>query len=249
MMKAFRFAIGLAALVAAGSANAAVVYSTLGQSEFGSDTLSTGVTYGAPLGDSFSVLSSTTITSVELVLGTAGTIISGAQVLVYLVPDNGFGAPTASGITLSASKVLIGSILDSALPNFGIGAPHGTITPTTVTPGVTTTIAPGRWWIELVGSGDTANGGSGVNSKAFWVFNSNGTIGTNVAGESSSYGDYSFGPGFIASALLDTGYGSYELAVNGTTATAAVPEPTTMLILGSGLAGIGLFRRRVARAA
>src|ERR1035438_8697393 len=97
-MKIFGMAAGLFGLVAAGSANAAVLYDTItGQTHLavgGSNLIQApNAGFHAPLGADFTTATSETLTSVEVQL-TVNTTVSGLQsdagsVLVYLVPGTG----------------------------------------------------------------------------------------------------------------------------------------------------------------
>ena len=226
MMKVFGLAAGLVALLGAGAANATVLYNTIGGGvSGGSDGLTVASNFGGPLGISFSVAGPTQLGSVSLSLfdSTPG---DGGSVLVYLVPDSGgFPSHAGAGIVLT-NKTLLGTIADSALA--------GTLTsPATVTIQTTAFIpSAGRYWIELVGSGDSLNNpGTITPSGARWIY----SVANGPAGEFSSFGNYT-SPG--APVLNNFANGiTYQAAVN-------TPEPASMALLGAGLAGIGLVRRR-----
>ena len=222
-MKAFGVAVGLVALLGAGAANATVLYNTLdGGTSTGADSLTVNGGFGGPLGISFSVAGPTQLGSVSVAMFDA-TPADGGSVLVYLVPDSS-NFPSHTGIVLT-NKTLLGTIADSALA--------GTLTsPATVTIQTTAFIpSAGRYWIELVGSGDSQNNTTipVTPSGARWLL----SVANGPAGEFSSFGDYRTTPTIdnFANGL------SYQAAIN-------TPEPASMALLGAGLAGIGLVRRR-----
>src|SRR5712672_1687307 len=202
-MKNFGMAVGLVALFAAGSANAAVLYNTVDIGTAGTSSNFTNVfdkSFGGPLGDSFSVSSPTLIKGINLVLWDVNAATDGGSTLVYLVPDNGSGLPTHSGLTLT-NKTLLGTILDSTLPT---SIPATTGATAVVNQGGFLITTPGRYWIELVASTDPLNGGTAdplhhaANSCAAasldplaqctrWVFNTASATGTvGVTGEFTS---------------------------------------------------------------
>jgi hypothetical protein len=57
------------------------------------------------------------------------------------------------------------------------------------------------------------------------------------------YGDRQYSLALLGTLSLTAEQGTYHIT-EGTFATTAVPEPSTILILGAGLAGVGLLRRR-----
>jgi hypothetical protein len=233
-MKIVGIAVGLAALLTAGSASAALVYDTLtGQTPVAGYKPMPTANRG-PLGDSFVVSGSEWISSVTLELKDA-TPTDGGSTLVYLVPNNASGIPTipsSTGVTLTGVH-LLGTILDSSMTT--------TYSNMMVSAGLT--LAPGSYWIELVDGNSAANGnGNTAATNAQWAYNlDTGGLGVPLSGDFSSYANasnngltgpaLSNSPGFIGDPIV------FEMQVQ-------TPEPASMAVLGAGLIGLGFSRRR-----
>jgi hypothetical protein len=245
-MKNVGIGFGLAALFAVGSANAgpAVVFDTLGatngvpingtllDNRNFSMTVGGLGTAGSPLADQFNLAAPMSISSISLRL-TDATNTDGGSILVYLVPNQSGNTPMSSGLTLASSKILLGSILDSALPTSLSGC---SITQCNTTLSLHTFATAGQYWITLVNNTDTKNGGvvEGLASSAVWWTNGNGS-GIGTAGESDGHVQKVDGTFHIVSDVGDTA--TFEAQVQ-------APEPTSLALLGVGLAALGLRRRR-----
>jgi len=90
-------------------------------------------------------------------------------------------------------------------------------------------------WVELNYSGATLSGAI-VPIGTFYFVSSNGTVGTN----NDAFGGKAEGNGTTGASLGTTTTNQGE--VNGPVNT--LPEPSTLALIGLGLTGIGLFRRR-----
>jgi hypothetical protein len=231
-MKIFCATVGLLGFLVAGSANADVVYDTLtGQTETNRLLLYVQKNH-APMGDAFSLNYAETIQSVtvQLIDPVASTNITDTgSVLVYLVPSIS-NEPLSTGVTLT-NKIFLGSIADSSLLGGSV------INNETLSTNVS--VAAGNYWIVLTSGSDPNNFYQTVNpvpTTAGWAeFAANTAVGA-IGLPTSNFAEVTnpTNTGFL------NDVGGYVFV-----AQVQAPEPASLVMLGSGLMGLGLSRRRL----
>jgi hypothetical protein len=224
-MKSRILAFSAMALLSANVAHAGTIYDTINFGTFsgtdgpaGDATTVMGVSFYSPI-NSFTV-------TLDLTAGNAG---DGGISSVYLVPDDNSGGslgvagnPIAAFVGGStAGSQLLGTVSDSSLT-----AADNPISFNVENTSVSTN---GEYWVALV---------AGTGSSVEWQYIGDAIgIGTAGQGYISNYLDGST-TGPVVTYANGPGYGPYELSV--------VPEPASVALLGAGLAGLGLLRRRKA---
>jgi hypothetical protein len=212
------------AMLGANVARATTYINTIGAA----GTFSTGAD-GLPddsslLASSFYVSGTPDFNSLTLALS-ATAPGDGGSVMVFLLPDDGTGGPGVAGFPdlSGVTYPTLGTISDSAL----------VASPTLVTfaisaANVSSITSPnGEYWIGLSTNEPTS---------VQWAQSSVGN-GIGLDGQ-SGYALNNFNGGALFA-------GGYQMTVSAEN----VPEPTTVAILGGGLAGIGYVRRRRAKQA
>lgn len=256
-MRTRGFAIGLLTALAATPAIASppvVLYDTLHPSVTANSTFignpntpPTSNNRGGPIAFEFDVTSATTLGAMQLQLNTlAGD--TGSTVDVYLVP-NSSGSPQnngASGNTFAfTGTTLLGSIADSLLPL----APNSKNQGSTFTLNLASLLplSAGEYWIGLTDTNGAAGGEAG-----FVFDNTSYTSGIGTSGQSDFFQAAVTSPlcttnnvicgigGVPVTYTLAAGQNVYEAALYSTN----IPEPASLAVLGAGLAGIGMIRRR-----
>ena len=219
------------AVLASNAANATFYFDTINAPAGPSIGYDGPVSDGATvLAASFSAPATPDFSSISLTLS-ASAPTDGGSILVYLVADNGSGGgsglagmPTYNGGNTFAGYTnasLIGTIADSSLATSGVGSSLISLNVSSAAEAaVAATTKNNEYWIALVGSSSSFD----------WAYNGNAN-GVGTAGQ-SFFNNY----GGTLGTVSDTA-GPYQFQVS-------TPEPTTLAIMGVGLAGIGYFRRR-----
>jgi hypothetical protein len=221
-MKFRLIALVAVALVSAKAAHAGVAFDTI---NYGTPVNFSGLTSdGTKLaGQSFTTSSQLDFASISISM-LANNPSDGGSVMVYLAADDGSGGGVGTAGAPDLGNIeLIGTIPDSMI------ADESTVTPSVITffdvaNALSTGTADQEYWVIL--------DFSSKDSSAEWIYNADATgIGTdNQIAFTSAYGgtypiDGSAGPG------------AFALMVN-------TPEPATVALLGSAMAGLGFLRRR-----
>lgn len=238
-MKKLCAAAGLAGLLMAGSAHAAVVYDTItGLTETNRLLLLVQQNH-APMGDAFTAAAAETISSVtvQLIDPVASTNVTDAgSILVYLVPSVG-NLPSATGLTLS-NNIFLGSILDNSL--------LGNSVVNNVTLNTNAAISAGDYWLVLTSGSDPVNFHGTKNtvaSTAGWAELQASTAGSAIGMPATNFSEYTDPTNKF---LVDAINGYVFLAQ--IQATVDTPEPASLVVLGSALMGLGISRRRRSKA-
>jgi hypothetical protein len=216
-----------AAALFAGPANADVIYDTLHTTIGQLSATAIAAPTAGPLGISFDFPVATTITDIRLLMN-ANTPTDGGTVAVFLVPDDGSGGPGKAGLpaggTAFTGKLALGTIADSSLTLAGNTVPPQSAGIVDLPESMS--LAAGEYWL-----GFTETSGSAKlvfdNGYTATAANSTGTAFQKDFTQTANFGTY-----------LVTGLArDFQAEI-------ATPEPTSLVLLGVGMAAIGLLRRR-----